>query len=111
MKTQFQHKALADGKWFEMTLCAQMGNIGSEISRAIKWQYKNPAIYESCIYRAIELIDLTLSDPRLRYRCKEIARTKEVLCDVWFGGKMFNSTLESLEKYFNQFALAARLGN
>jgi hypothetical protein len=108
---EFQHKALADGKWFEMTLCAQMGNIGSEISRAVKWQHKNPAIYESCIYRAIELLDLTLSDPRLRYRCKEIARAKEVVCDAWFGGKEYNSTLESLEKYFNQFALAARLGN
>lgn len=108
---KFQHKGLADGKWFEMSFCAQMGNIGSEVSRAVKWQHKNPEIYKSSVYRAIELLDLTLSDPRRRYRCKEITRAKEVLCDAWFGGKLYGSTLESLEKYFNPFAIAARMGN
>ncbi len=104
-----QHKILADGKWFELSLFSQMGNIGSEISRAKKWKEKDFKIYESAVFRAIELIDLTLSDPRWKMRCKEIARAKEVVCDAYYGGKEYGSTFESLEKYFNQFAYAARV--
>ncbi len=104
----FQHQSLANGKWFELSLCSQMGNIGSEIGRANKWKNKDAKIYESAIFRAIELLDLTLSDPRWRKRGKEIARAKEVVCDAWLGGKEYNSTLDSLEKYFYHFAYAAR---
>lgn len=36
-----EHKALAEGKWAEMPFCAQMGNLGSEVSRSVKWFGKN----------------------------------------------------------------------
>lgn len=104
----FQHQSLASGKWFELSLCSQMGNIGSEIGRAKKWKDKDQKIYESAVFRAIELLDLTLSDERWKYRAKEIARAKEVVCDAYLGGEVYNSTFESLEKYFNHFAFAAR---
>jgi hypothetical protein len=108
---QFQHSALAGGKWFELSLCCQMGNIGSEVGRAARWRDKDYKIFESAVFRAIELLDLTLADPRWRFRCKEIARAKEVLCDTFLGGKEFNATFLSLEKYFYHFAYAARIGN
>jgi hypothetical protein len=104
----FQHQSLANGKWFELSLCSQMGNIGSEIGRAKRWKEKDLKNYENAAFRAIELIDLTLSDPRWKGRYKELARAKEFICDAYFGGKEYNSTFESLEKYFNQFAYAAR---
>ena len=104
----FQHQSLANGKWFTLSLCNQMGNIGSEIGRANRWKEKDAANYESAVFRAIELIDLTLSDARWKNRCKEIARAREVICDAYAGGKEFNSTFESLEKYFYHFAYAAR---
>lgn len=104
----FQHQTLAAGKWFEFSLCEQLGNIGSEIGRAKRWQTKNPQLFEGAIFRAIELLDLTLSDPRWKNRKKELARAKEVVCDSYLGGKEYNSTLDSLEKYFYHFAYAAR---
>ena len=36
-----QHKELAASKWFEMNLMTQLGNVGSEVSRAINWRQKN----------------------------------------------------------------------
>lgn len=104
----FQHTSQAEGKWFELSLCSQMGNIGSEIGRANKWKDKNEKIYESAVFRAIELLDLTISDVRWKDRTKELTRAKEVVCDAWLGGKEYNSTFESLEKYFFHFAYAAR---
>ena len=104
----FQHQSLAAGKWFELSLCSQMGNIGSEIGRAKKWKVKDTKIFEGAVFRAIELLNLTLSDERWKGRSKEIARAKEVVCDAYFGGKEYNSSFESLEKYFNHFAFSAR---
>ena len=104
----FQHQSLAGGKWFQLSLCSQMGNIGSEIGRAKRWKGKDPTLFESAVFRAIELLDLTLSDQRWKNRNKEIARAKEVVCDAYLEGKEYNSTFESLEKYFYHFAFAAR---
>ncbi len=53
----FQHQSLANGKWFELSLCNQMGNIGSEIGRAKKWKDKDAKLFESDIFRAIELLE------------------------------------------------------
>ena len=96
------------GKWFEYTLCEQMGNIGSEVGRANRWKEKDIKLFESAVFRAIELLNLTLSDMRWKNRLKEIARAKESVCDAFTGGKEYNSNFEDLEKYFYHFAYAAR---
>ncbi len=106
---QFQHKNLADGKWQKFTLLDQMGNIGSEISRALRWKDKDLKIFENAIFRALELLDLTIQDLRWRRRLKELVRTRELLCDAFFGGVKYGSTLKDLERYFFTFALAARI--
>lgn len=58
--------------------------------------------------RALELLDLTIRDPRWRHRLKELTRAREFLCDAWLGGKEYHSDLEGLNRYFLDFALAAR---
>jgi len=106
-----QHRDVAAGRWHAMSLAEQMANIGSEISRATKWSAKNADLSRSAFYRALELIDLTLDDPRHRRapaRLREIARTREVVADFFAGGNEYRSTAASLQKYFDQFALAAR---
>ena len=40
--TEFQHQDAARGRWQTLTLAEQFGNVGSEISRAIRWSTKNP---------------------------------------------------------------------
>lgn len=36
----YQHKSLAEGRWEELSLSQQMGNIGSEVSMAVRWKKK-----------------------------------------------------------------------
>ncbi len=104
-----QHKELAAGGWQKLSLMEQMGNIGSEISRALNWRGKDKKLYENAIDRAFELLDLTISDPRWQNRLKEIVRTRELLCDAILGGKEYKTSLKDLDRYFFHFALAARI--
>ncbi|MBI5230455.1 MAG: hypothetical protein HY981_04115 [Candidatus Magasanikbacteria bacterium] len=32
------HKDVAQNNWFKMSVCEQMGNVGSEVGRAVNWQ-------------------------------------------------------------------------
>ncbi|MBI4668890.1 MAG: hypothetical protein HY747_06860 [Elusimicrobia bacterium] len=104
-----QHQQLASGRWHQMTLAEQMGNIGSEVSRACRWQGKNQTRFDGAVERASELLCLTIDDPRWRGRRKELCRANELFWDAVSGGKEYNTTLESLLRYFDAFAMAARL--
>ena len=82
------HRDLAAGRWHELTLAEQLGNIGSEVSRASKWRGRNEQLATGALERALELLDLTLADPRLRgsvARLREIARAREVVVDFLAG--------------------------
>lgn len=103
------HKELAAGKWFQLSLMEQLGNIGSEVGRARKWQGKDDKLFQGAVNRALDLFDLTLEDKRWRGRRWEIARAREVFCDSALGDKKYGSSLEDLERYFSHFAMAARL--
>ena len=109
--TEIQHRDLAAGRWQELSLAEQLGNIGSEISRASKWRDRNPAIARGAFERALELLDLTLDDPRHRQsmaRLREIARCREVVVDFFDGPNLYQTTAASIQKYFDAYALAAR---
>ncbi|MBI2626765.1 MAG: hypothetical protein HYW77_00795 [Parcubacteria group bacterium] len=108
MNGLFLHKELAAGRWYTFTLFEQLGNIGSEVSRARRAQSKDEQRFQNAIDRALELFDLTLSDLRWRGRLKEIGRAREVFCDAVYGGKEYGSSLSDLERYFDHFALAIR---
>ena len=41
-----QHRDMAAGRWHELTLAEQLGNIGSEVSRAIRWGPRNERLAE-----------------------------------------------------------------
>lgn len=104
MKNNF----LALEKWKKLSFVEQLGNIGSEISRIIRWQGKDKAIFDNTVDRALELFDFTLEDPRWINRQREIARAREVFCDIIFGGNEYDTTLKDLLRYFDQFAYIAR---
>jgi len=105
------HSQLASGRWYKLTLLEQLGNIGSEISRAARWRGKDDKLFMGAVERALELFDLTLADTRWRGRLKEICRAREVLCDTVFGPNSYSTTLNDLNRYFTQFAIAARNNN
>jgi hypothetical protein len=109
--TEWQHGDLASGRWWTLSLAEQFGHVGSEVSRAIRWSTKNQETAQAALYRALDLFDLMLDDPRHRRslaRLREIARAREVTVDYLAGSNQYGSTGPSLKRYFDQFALAAR---
>ncbi len=105
----FIHKELAAGRWFTLTFAEQMGNIGSEVLRASRQKDKDEKMFRQAVERALELFDLTLSDPRWKGRRIEVARAREVFCDAAYGGGLYKSSLPDLVRYFDNFAFAARM--
>ena len=107
----FQHADLANGRWAEMPFAEQMGNVGSEISRAIRWQAKEKyERMEQCVSRALELLDLTIdaTPKENRSKLKELCRAREEICDYFFADNEFHSSPEQIMKYYDAFALAAQ---
>ena len=109
--TEWQHADAARGRWRRLSLAEQFGNIGSEVSRAIRWSTKDPQTAQAALHRGLELFDLMLDDPQHRgsvARLREIARAREVVVDFLAGANEYGSTGPSLQRYFDHFALAAR---
>lgn len=105
------HASLAAGRWHNLTLAEQLGNIGSEVGRALRAeQLGNQERAAAALARSLELFDLTIADPRLVHRLKEIVRAREVVCDFLVGDNEYGSTADLLDAYFLPFAMAARRG-
>lgn len=104
----FFHQELAAGKWQTLSLAEQLGNIGSEVSRAERWHGKDETLFRGAAERALELFDLTLDDSRWKGRRREIARAREVFCDTIYGDNIYKTSLRDLIRYFDVFAFAAR---
>ena len=105
-----QHKELAAGRWATLSFVEQMANIGSEVERALNWRAKNNLDYsQKAFERALELLDLSLEVTKDFPRLKELARSREVLVDYFFGTNEYGSDEKFLRQYFLDFAMAARL--
>ena len=100
----YQHQELAAGRWFQMTLAEQLGNVGSEYSRAVNWAKKDAGLFHGALTRYLELLDLTINDPRWgSNRKKEFLRLREKSCE-----ELIDGGTQNFQKYFDQFALLAR---
>lgn len=98
-------------RWQRLTLAEQLGNVGSEVDRAISWRRRgDPARSGAAFERSLELLDLSIADLRWRAgrRLRELTRARELLCEA-FCLNMDLSSLEFLSRYFYHFAHAARL--
>lgn len=104
------HREAAAGRWFELSLMEQLGNVGTEVARAVRARAAgNNARAWSAFVRALELFDLTIADERWRGpKRREICRAREVVCDFIAGDNQYGETSESLDRYFLPFAIAAR---
>ena len=105
----YQHKELAAGRWNLLSFAEQMANVGSEIERTISWKRKRRSeISGRAFERALELMDLTIADPKNRTRLKELLRVREAVADHFFFDNSYRSTPESWQRYFGSFLIAAR---
>ena len=96
-----------------MTLAEQMGNIGSEVSRAqIFFAKKDKEKCFNAVARGLELMDLTIAHMQKLKRSgalKELCRAREVICDYFLGDNEYHTDINSFQLYFDQFALAAAI--
>jgi len=104
------HKELTAEKWFQLSLLEQLANVGMDISRTIKWKNRGEMDHsQSAFFRALELLDFTIADPKNRKRLRELVRARYVLVDHFFHDNEYNSTDEQWENYFYDFSYAAAL--
>jgi hypothetical protein len=97
-------------RWSKMSIFDQMGNIYSEVGRAFKAkQSHDKERYDLALVRAIDLFDATSSvlveqqSPKL----KEVLRAKEEFLNACIAKNPADQ--QGLDRYFMQFAIAARL--
>lgn len=96
------------GKWQSMSLPEQLGNVGSDFERALRWKEKGQTqLFIKAANRTLEQLDLTLTDKRwTSYRRQEIARLREETCRSLFTEE--NNKPAGLQKYFLSMATLAR---
>ena len=105
------HKQLAAGRWFTLTLTEQLANVGSEVERTIRaTKVGDKEQKERAFARMLELLDLTLADPRHQERQEELLRLRENLCDVFQGENVSSTSFEWLGQHFLEYGIAACMG-
>lgn len=87
-----------------------MGNIGSEVSRSLKWTAKgNIARAEKAIDRALELFDFTIEANIENYAClTEILMARDEFCDYFFGNNFYHTDPVKMQKYYDDFVVMAQ---
>ena len=92
-------------RWARMSLIEQMGNISSEVGRAINSR-DDPERRDHAIERALDLFSATAtcySGLRLR----EILRARDEFLRLFYDD---STDFDGVARYFHQFAIAARRG-
>jgi len=104
------HQNLAGGRWFTFTLAEQLGNVGSDYERALRWKASGDSVrFEHAFDRTLELLDLTIADPRWKnHRLRELTRLREVICDELFNETQQFRHPSDLRQYFLCFGVLAR---
>lgn len=102
------HAGLGE-RWATLSLSEQMGNVGSEVGRAIRaHSSQNHDRFDRALGRALELFDLTIADPRWSGgRRRELCRAREEFCRLFFDESVDPASAPGLERYFLHFATAA----
>jgi hypothetical protein len=99
-------------RWAKLDIFNQMGNIYSEVGRSFKTQAQaDTTNHDEALARAIDLFDATIlalsktKSPKAR----EVSRSKEQFLTIVSDKNASQQSIQSLDRYFMQFAIAARL--
>src|SRR3989339_327896 len=105
------HKqTLASGRWFRFTLMEQLANVGTDVDRAARYKKQGDLEHsQQALFRALELIDFTVMDPKNKKRLKEILRARECLVDFFMYDNEYGTSYEFWYNYFYQFNYAAAI--
>ncbi len=97
-------------KWQQLDIFNQMGNIGSEVGRTARALGANrDQDAEAAFRRGLDLIDATLDSSECSSvaRKQELGRAREQFAQAYL--EKDEKLSKSLENYFMQFAIAARM--
>mgnify|MGYP001610264319 CR=1 FL=1 len=104
-----QHRQLQKGGWGKLSTIEQLANIGSEVERTIKWKNKSNKEYSQlAFFRALELLDFSLSDSKNKLHLSEFTRLREILVDYFYGENKYSSSDQELQRYFYSFTFVSR---
>ena len=101
------HSEELHSDWQTYPIAYQMGNIGSEVSRSLKWTEKgNIKRANAAIDRALELFDFTIeANIKNHARLTEILKAREEFCDYFFGNNSWHTNPIKMQKYYDGFAM------
>lgn len=96
-------------KWQTLTFYQQIGNIASELSRAILFKDQNSVEHMNfSLWRLLELLGLTIDDQKNKFRLRELCRFKELISDWYCQTHEYEFNPESLKRYSLGFVMLAR---
>lgn len=91
-------------RWFAMPVHEQISNIGSEVSRAIRFKNRGDAQKaRNFCDKAIEFWEMSKRDPKNKHRLTEFNCAIEELSDYFKGDNIYNTSDEILKKYYDAF--------
>lgn len=109
MVTPTFHQESTHGQWSDRSISFQLASIGAEFGRSMKEKERGISFDKSPAFdRMIELIDLTIEDPKNSTRRGELCKLRECLCDFLAGSNIWQSSAEYFDRYFMDFALEAQ---
>lgn len=96
--------------WSSKDVFYQMGNVYSEVGRTVKaYQAEDRTSFDAALARAVDLFDATVeAHSKSLYRVSEILRAKNQFLSLFYG-KTRSDDWGTLENYFMQYAIAARM--
>lgn len=105
------HSKEAHDDWLNRPITYQMGNIGSEVSRSLKWAAKgNQPRADKAIDRALELFDFTIeANLKNHARLTEILKARDEFCEYFFGDNSYRTDPIAMQKYYDGFVMMDRL--
>lgn len=106
-EVNYIHSIEARKDWQTRPITYQMGNIGSEVSRSLKWTAKGDQTRaDKAIDRALELFDFTIeANVENHARLTEILKAREEFCDYFFDNNSYHTDPTKMQKYYDDFAI------
>lgn len=108
---EYIHGEDARKDWQTRSITYQMGNIGSEVSRSLKWTTKgNEARANKAIDRALELFDFTIeANVKNSARLTEILKARDEFCNYFFDNNSYHTDPTKMQKYYDGFVMIDQL--
>jgi hypothetical protein len=93
-------------KWNEFSLAQQMGNIGVEVNRVIKYKDSHSARAQINIKNALKFVDLTIQSLIMNNRisaAEEVMQSRRLLWSYFFKNDTRAIEPEKLAEYYLSF--------